>query len=78
MTDLKAQALSYFKCIPQKNKDKLDIKVDSEHDGVDTHLGAIADAMDEWEGKVAAELGLTKAEQAQIKTRYPNNLSLQT
>ena len=42
------------------------------------HLGQIANSMHEWEGRVADELGLTRADVARIKTKYPSNLELQT
>ena len=42
------------------------------------HLGKIADSMDEWEGRVAEELMLTKVEIASIKTEYPLKLDMQT
>ena len=51
--------------------------LDSENDGVSKHLGQIADIMYEWEGTVAENLGLTKADIAAIKTKYPINLKLQ-
>ena len=52
--------------------------LDSENNGVLKHLGQIADNMHEWEGSVAENLGLTKAEVAAIKTKYPQELCLQT
>ncbi len=51
--------------------------LDSENGGVSKHLGQIADSMCEWEGAVAENLGLTKADIAVIKTRYPADLKLQ-
>ena len=47
-------------------------------DGVPKHLGQIADIMYEWEGPVAEQLGLTQADVAAIKTKYPNELRLRT
>ena len=42
------------------------------------HLGQIADAMTEWEGKIAEELQLSEADVAAIKTKHPMDLKLQT
>ena len=52
--------------------------IDSGNYGVPKHLGRIADSMDEWEGPVAEELNLTKADVAKIKLKYPIDLNLQT
>ena len=52
--------------------------LDAEHDGVSKHLGQIADAMYEWEGSVAEQLEMTRADVATIKTKYPGELRLQT
>ena len=51
--------------------------MDSENGEVSKHLGQIADNMYEWEGTVAENLGLTKADIAAIKTKHPTNLKLQ-
>ena len=51
--------------------------LDSDHDGVLKHLGQIADTMYEWKGPVADNLGLTQADVAGIKTKYPEELKLQ-
>ena len=56
----------------------LDQVLDFENDGVSKHLGQIADSMYEWEGPVAEQLGLTPAEIAAIKLKYPSELGLQT
>ena len=52
--------------------------IDCGHSGVSKHLGQIADAMYEWEGPVAEQLGLTPADIAAIKMKYPSELKLQT
>ena len=52
--------------------------LDHESKGVPKHLGRIANFMYEWEGRVADELGLTPVDVGVIKTRYPNQLNLQT
>ncbi len=52
--------------------------VDSELCGISKHLGQIADAMYEWEGPIAEQLELTRADVAAIKTEHPNKLRLQT
>ena len=41
------------------------------------HLGKIADIMDEWEGSIANELGLSPANVANIKRKHPFDLKLQ-
>ena len=41
-------------------------------------LGQIADAMYEWEGPIAEQLELTRADVAAIKSKYPGELRLQT
>ena len=56
----------------------LDLELDAEHSGVPKHLGLIAESMDEWEGRIAEELGLTPADVAHIKTKHPSSLKLQT
>jgi hypothetical protein len=43
----------------------------------DYHLGRIADTMYEWEGRVADELELTRADVAAIKVKYPYQLKQQ-
>ena len=68
----------YYNRVPAENQWKLDKQIDFEHDGVQTHLGAIADVMDEWEGRVAEALELTPATIAGIKAKHPDNLNLQT
>ena len=52
--------------------------LDAEHGGVSKHLGQIADTMYEWEGPIAEQLELTRANVAAIKTKYPGELTLQT
>ena len=52
--------------------------LDFENGGASKHLGEIADSMYEWEGPVAEQLGLTPAEIAAIKLKYPCELGLQT
>ena len=52
--------------------------MDSGNGGVSKHLGQIADTMYEWEGPVAEQLGLTLADIAAIKVKYPGELKLQT
>ena len=57
---------------------KLDDVVDSRSSGVPKCLGQIAVSMYEWEGVVADELGLTRADIAEIKARYPHEMKQQT
>ena len=52
--------------------------LDAEHGGVSKHLGQIADTMYEWEGPIAEQLELSRADIAAIKTKYPGELRLQT
>ena len=52
--------------------------MDFEHGGVSKHLGQIADDMYEWEGRIAEQLELRKADIAAIKTKHPGELKLQT
>ena len=52
--------------------------MDFEHSGVSKHLGQIADTMYEWEGTIAEQLELTRADVAAIKTDHPNKLKLRT
>ena len=52
--------------------------IDSENNGVSKHLGQIADAMYEWEGRIADELGLSVVDVAKIKMKYPSDLNHQT
>ena len=42
------------------------------------HIGQIAESMVEWEGLIADELELTPADVADIKTKHPQRLKLQT
>ena len=51
--------------------------IDSQHGNVSKHLGQIADIMYEWEGPIAEQLGLTRADVADILTEHPNKLKLQ-
>jgi hypothetical protein len=60
------------------NRQKLDQVLDFENDGVSKHLGQIADSMHEWEGPIAEQLGLTRADVAAIKTKHPGELKLQS
>jgi hypothetical protein len=52
--------------------------IDTRHDQVSKDLGQIADTMYEWEGPVAEQLDLTRADIAAIKVKYPIDLKLQT
>ena len=59
-------------------RQKLNQVLDFDNSGASKHLGQIADSMYKWEGPVAEELGLTKADIASIKTKHEHNLKLQT
>ena len=56
----------------------LDKEIDSDSDGVPKHLGQIAKAMTEWEGRIADSLDLTQADVNAIKLKHPSNLELQS
>ena len=43
--------------------------LDEEHGGADVHLGKIADAMVDWDKKLAPALGLTSTEVRDIKEK---------
>ena len=58
-------------------KNVLDQVVDCGSGGVSKHLGQIADSMNEWEGPVAEELGLSPADITAIKTAHPSDFKLQ-
>ena len=60
------------------NRQKLDLILDFENNGISKHLGQIADSMHEWEGSITEHLGLTRADVAAIKEEYPGKLKLQT
>ena len=59
------------------NSEYLNQVVDHDSSGVSKHLGQIADSMYEWEGSVADQLGLSRADISAIKTAHPTNLNLQ-
>ncbi len=42
------------------------------------HIGRIAESMVEWEGLIADELELTPADVADVKTKHPQKLKLQS
>ena len=69
---------AYVESIPKEYRYVLDKMLDFDHDGVQRDLGEIADAMDEWEGKIAEELRLTNVETQRIKDKHPRRLDLQT
>ena len=56
----------------------LDKEIDFCHSGVPKHLGRLADSMAEWEGRIAEELGLSAADVASIKMKYPSDIKLQS
>ena len=63
--------------IDSDNDDPLDRVIDCDNGGVSRHLGCIADYMREWEGRIAEELELGSSDVAAIRTKYPNELTLQ-
>jgi hypothetical protein len=56
--------------VPAAVRWKLDQEIDFEHGGVPQHLGRIADVMSEWQGIVADQLGLSRADTEEILERY--------
>ena len=68
--------------IPESNRWKVDREIDFENTDVrgriiPQHLGRIASDMTDWEGEIADNLGLTRADRADIIERYPRKPSLQ-
>ena len=61
-----------------ETRNKLKRTLDSDNGGVPKHLGQIADSMSEWEGRIADELGLTKADVNHIKSKHAQDLKLQS
>ena len=57
---------------------RFDQVLDFENNGIEVHLGKIADSMYEWEGPVAEQLGLTPVDVAAIKDEHPGKLTLKT
>ena len=55
----------------------LNKEIDSDSGGVPKHLGEIAESIAEWEGKIAEELGLTEADVADIKYKWPSGHRMQ-
>ena len=51
--------------------------IDFDSDGVPKHIGQISKYMSEWEGTIADGLGLTPADVADIKEKYPSKPKLQ-
>ena len=47
----------------------LDKEIDYKTPGINKHLGQIAHSMDEWEGRISDELGLTEATIANIRSK---------
>jgi hypothetical protein len=56
----------YQHCIPAENSCELQKAVDYQNDGVDEHLGELADVLEKWE-EIAPWLGLTSIEIDDIK-----------
>ena len=52
--------------------------IDTDSHGVPKHLGRIADSMTEWEGQISDELKFTPADVANIHTKHPKSLKLQS
>ena len=63
----------FFKDVAEVNLDKV-----LDHDGKsELHLGKIADAMIDWEGKIAEYLNLSSPDVHEIKTAHSARLDLQ-
>ena len=52
--------------------------IDANNNGIQKHLGQIADSLAEWEGRIAEELSLTPSDVASIRKKHPNDLKLQS
>ena len=52
--------------------------LDYDSGGVQKDAGQIADEMSEWEGRLAESLELTIVDVAEIKTKHPRSLNLQS
>ena len=52
--------------------------IDSQHGGVNKHLGKIADTIDKWEESLPECLGLKQPEVNHIKNEHRDSLKLQT
>ena len=68
--------------VPQDNRWKLDQEIDFEHkagngETTSKHLDMIADFMEEWDGAVADNLGLTEADRIDIRQKYANKPDMQ-
>ena len=66
-----------FFLFPAACSTTLDQVIDSQHDGLPKHLGLIADSLAEWEGPIADELNLTRADVVSIKLNHPQRFNLQ-
>ena len=66
-----------FSIVREPKKKMLDQVLDCDGGGVSKHLGQIADSMNEWEGPVAEELGLSPADITAIKIENPSKFNLQ-
>ena len=68
--------------IPESNRWKVDKEIDFENMDargriIPKHLGRIASDMTDWEDEIADNVGLTRADRADIIERYPRKPSLQ-
>ena len=70
--------IHYINFCSHLGKTNLNKVIDADNNGIPKHLGRIADSLAEWEGKIADELNLTSADVASIRTKYPNDLKLQS
>ena len=69
-------ASKYCENLPESARARLHQKVGANEGSED--IGRIVKSMYEWEGDVADELGLTVADVASIKTKYRDDLKLQS
>lgn len=56
---------------------KLDLELDEMYNGVEKHLGRIADAMDDWEAKLAPALDTRQREIRDIQLKFKDQPALQ-
>ena len=73
-----AEPSMYFDYVPQHHQWKLDKKLDFENNGLECHLGEIANSMYEWQGNVSTALELTPTDVASILTKHQGDLNLQS
>ena len=83
MMEVQRKVAELIVSIPASNRWKVDREIDFENrkdiqgGTVQKHLGRIAAQMIDWEGTISDNLGLTRADRADIMDRYPQKPELQ-